>query len=197
MVYDWWPILKHIREQDHCKTLCILLFYITSFCLLEILYFWEGSNLETRFLICFFPPWPPVREVCPSYYVVMFQPWTGTSPDLVSITNCYVDMIISRTPPFPSTARCPPGGSTHSCHFSISLKDHVVPTHDHLTTRASPVFVPEYRDPLLPDSDSSTSSYPPPLPRLLDPCRHALATTKIDSNGLLKCFRAAVSCHHS
>ena len=31
--------------------------------------------------------WPPVRTVCPNHDVVVFQPRTGTAPDLVSVAN--------------------------------------------------------------------------------------------------------------
>ena len=44
--------------------------------------------------------WPPVREVCPNYEVVMFQPRTGTPPDLGSVANCYVAIILIPAPPF-------------------------------------------------------------------------------------------------
>ena len=38
--------------------------------------------------------WKPVREMYPSYEVVMFQPWTGTPPDLDSIDNFHVAIIL-------------------------------------------------------------------------------------------------------
>ena len=30
---------------------------------------------------------PPVRGVCPNHEVVVFQPWTGTAPDLGAVAN--------------------------------------------------------------------------------------------------------------
>ena len=33
--------------------------------------------------------WPPVREVCPNYYVVEFRPRTLTTMDLLSVACCY------------------------------------------------------------------------------------------------------------
>ena len=40
--------------------------------------------------------WPPVREVCTNYEVVMFQPHTGTSTDLGYIANFYIAMLLSK-----------------------------------------------------------------------------------------------------
>ena len=40
---------------------------------------------------------PPVCEVCPHHEVAMFQPRTGNSPDLDSVTYCYVYFLV---PPF-------------------------------------------------------------------------------------------------
>ena len=44
--------------------------------------------------------WPPVREVCPDYEVVMFQPRTGTPLDLGPVANCCVDIILIPALPF-------------------------------------------------------------------------------------------------
>ena len=43
--------------------------------------------------------WPPVREVCPNYEAVMFQPWTLTTPDLGYIVYCYIAYLLN--PPQP------------------------------------------------------------------------------------------------
>ena len=44
--------------------------------------------------------WPPVREVCLHYNVVMLQPRTGTSPDLGSVDNCYLAILLITALPF-------------------------------------------------------------------------------------------------
>ena len=63
-------------------------------------------------LLLFF--WPPVREACPIYDVVMLQTRIGISLELVFIASCYVDMICSPAPPFPPFTQCTPGGATLS-----------------------------------------------------------------------------------
>ena len=56
---------------------------------------------------------PLVREVCPNCEVVMFQPRTGTSPDLGSVAYFYVLYFL--VPPFFSfTTQYPHKGETHS-----------------------------------------------------------------------------------
>ena len=129
--------------------------------------------------------WPPVHEVCPNYEVAMFQPWTGTSLDLVSIDNCYVAMILRTTPLFLSAARCPPGGgATLSCPFYLSIANHLFPTQDHPPTRASPVSIPEYWYTLLPYSDSTTFSHPPLFPHLQDSRHSSLTRQMYKANSL-------------
>ena len=44
--------------------------------------------------------WLPVRVVCQNYEVMMFQPWTGTLPELCSIDTCYVAVLFKPTPTF-------------------------------------------------------------------------------------------------
>ena len=53
----------------------------------------------------------------------MFQPQAGNPPDLVSINNCYVDMLLILTLPFRTDTRCPPGGGlpTHGTSLSPLL----------------------------------------------------------------------------
>ena len=51
LVYVWWPSLKESRAQYHQEIWCRLLFYISFFSLLEVLYCWADSNLEIRSLI--------------------------------------------------------------------------------------------------------------------------------------------------
>ena len=43
--------------------------------------------------------WPLVHEVFPNYEVVMFQPWTLTTPYLGSVTCCYIAYLL--IPPLP------------------------------------------------------------------------------------------------
>ena len=138
-------------------------------------------------------PWPPFRKVCPNYYVVMFQPRTWTSPYLGSISNCYVDMLLI---PTPSTSRCPPVGATHSCPFSLSVSDCLVPTQDHPSAQTSSVSVPAFQVPSIPDSYSATSSYPLTLPHLPDSRCYALSSAKIYSNVSPSCFWDAAFRHH-
>ena len=54
----------------------------------------SGGLCEGNVFLLLLFTWPPVHEVCPNYEVVMFQPQTGISPELDSITNCYVDIIL-------------------------------------------------------------------------------------------------------
>ena len=126
----------------------------------------------------------------------MFQPWTRTPPDLGSVYNCYIAIILKPAPPFsnlhPMYAW---GGDTPSRPFPLSLDNPHVSTHDHSPTRASPVSVPAYQGLPLPASDYVTSLHPRSSPRLLDFQRHYLAAAKISSNVALSCFRAVV-CHH-
>ena len=44
--------------------------------------------------------WPPVREVCTNDEVVMFQPGTGKPPELGSIDNCYIAILLILDLPF-------------------------------------------------------------------------------------------------
>ena len=55
------------------------------------------TNIEWGEMLLLLLTWPPVREVCPNHEVVIFQPWTGTSPDLGSTAYCYV--VILYDPP--------------------------------------------------------------------------------------------------
>ena len=58
---------------------------------------WEQQNMLLLLLFS----WPPVRDMCPNYEVVMFEPWKGTPPYLGSVNNFYVAMLLSPAPPFP------------------------------------------------------------------------------------------------
>ena len=79
--------------------------------------------------------WPPVREVCTNDEVVMFQPGTGKPPELGSIDNCYIAILLILDLPFydrhPMSAW---GGATHSCPFPLTLSDRHVSTQDHSPT---------------------------------------------------------------
>ena len=44
---------------------------------------------------------PPVYEVCPNHDVVVFLPWTGTAPDLGSVTNYTLNILF-----YPSCPTC-------------------------------------------------------------------------------------------
>ena len=46
--------------------------------------------------------WPPVREVCPNYEMVILQPWTGNPPDLGSVANYNVYILLITTLLFPA-----------------------------------------------------------------------------------------------
>ena len=100
--------------------------------------------------------WTTVREVCLNHGVVVFQPRTGTSPDLGSVAYCYVAIILSNTLPFLSSNRCPLEGETHFRPFFLYTNDHPVTTQDHLPTRASPVSVPSYQDHHVPHCTGSS-----------------------------------------
>ena len=123
--------------------------------------------------------WPPVHEVCPNYEVAMFQPWTGTSLDLVSIDNYYVAMILSTTALFLSAARCPPGGGGNpilpllSLHSRPSFPHTGLPTNPGvpcINTRILIYFAPLFRFYyLLPSPALSTpSGFPSQLPHASD-----------------------------
>ena len=89
--------------------------------------------------------WKTVREVYKNHEVVMFQPWTGNSPDLGNVAYWYVAILLITTPPFLSTAQCPPEGETHSWPLSLSITTRPGTTHDHPTTQVSPVYFLEYQ----------------------------------------------------
>ena len=74
---------------------------------------------KNYFILLLLFSWPPVREVCPNYEVVMFQTQKGTPPDLGSVTNCYIDMLLIPATPFPPATQCPTGGATLSCPLPL------------------------------------------------------------------------------
>ena len=39
--------------------------------------------------LLFLLSWPPICQVCLNFEVVLFQSYTGTPPDLVSVANCF------------------------------------------------------------------------------------------------------------
>ena len=59
------------------------------------------------FLLLFY--WTLVCEMCPNYEVVMLQPQKRTPPDLGSIANCYVAILLSTARSFPPVTWCLPG----------------------------------------------------------------------------------------
>ena len=116
-------------------------------------------------------------------------------PDLGSVANCYIYILIINTPHFLSAAQCSPGGGYPLVPLP-SIPPPRVPTQDHLPTRSSPVSIPAYQVPSLPSSDSATSLHPLPSPRLPDSQWCALSATEISYNITISCFRASVSLHH-
>ena len=107
---------------------------------------------------------PPVREVCPNYEVVMFQPQTGTPPDLCSVDNCYIAILLNTPIPSLPAARFPPRGDTHARPVPLSLSHFHVSTQDYSDTCVSPIFVAVYRGRSPPASDSYSATSLPPLP---------------------------------
>ena len=68
--------------------------------------------------------WSPVRDVCPNYELAMFQPRTGTPPDLGSIADCYVAILLIPAPPFFTRHPMPDRvRGTCSLPFPLSLSD--------------------------------------------------------------------------
>ena len=90
---------------------------------------------------CFFRP--PVREDFPNHEVVMFQPWTGTSPYLGSVDYFY--LLYFLVPPFifllPPDVR-PRGQPTPTSPLKPSPSAQSVPAQYRLPTWVSPVSVP-------------------------------------------------------
>ena len=105
-------------------------------------------------------------------------------------------MLLNLIPPFLYATQFLPGRPTHYWPLPIYVYNRLVPTQDHPTTWASPISVPSYQYPLLPDSDSDTYSRPPPSPQIPDSRHSALATAKISSNIALRCFQSAVFRQH-
>ena len=84
----------------------------------------------------------PVPEVCPNNEMVMFQPRTGTSPNLGPVAHCYVYFLVPPflfiSPPDFLLGRHPTPAPPLT-PFPAALS---VPTQDHLTTWASHVSFP-------------------------------------------------------
>ena len=114
--------------------------------------------------------WPPVREVCLNYEVMDFQPRTLTTPDLGSVTYCYLHLLdlpypllmLSNAPPpqlsssivIPHEIIRPPGR-----HPSLSKH-----TKKPLPAFPSPV-TSRYRLLLSPLAPTTSAGFPlPPLP---------------------------------
>ena len=91
--------------------------------------------------------WALVRGVFPNYEVAMFQSPTMTPLDLVSVANCYVDIVFNPLLPSPSTAQFLPGGSTHARHSPLFFSHRRVSTQGHSSTWVSPVSVSAYWGP--------------------------------------------------
>ena len=131
--------------------------------------------------------WPPVREVCPKYEVVIFQPWTGNPPALGSFDNCYVYILLNPLD-FRPWGLLPPALYLSTFHGIVSTQiiiclpgSHLYPsqhTEAHRSLHQNP-------NPLLPclPSLATPAGFPTP-----PPCRHK----NIFFNVALRCFRAAV-----
>ena len=146
--------------------------------------------------------WPPVHEVCTNHEVVMFQPRTETPPKPRLRHLLVHSLIFEPAPSPPPSIRCLSRGAQR-------IPD--PPPHPPTST-FSPneiIFPPRYHPSLYQHTDNtlpsphpslseSGSSYPTyPSPHLLDSCqRRSLAATKISSNMALRCFSAAICCHH-
>ena len=84
----------------------------------------------------------PVPEVCPNNEMVMFQPRTGTSPNLGPVAHCYVYFLV---PPFLFISPphvCPRCKPTPASPLSLLLLAQYIPTKYHPPTRESPVSIP-------------------------------------------------------
>ena len=65
--------------------------------------------------VCVCVYWPSVREVCPNYEVVVFQPLTLTTPDLASVAYCYIAYLLNPPHPLFLPSDVHPGEAAHSC----------------------------------------------------------------------------------
>ena len=126
---------------------------------------------------------PTVFAVCMNQMVVVFQPWSGTAPDLVSVNNYtfysnspaplvsigFLDILISPlyptappsvavvvVDPLSCTSSPPPLPALSAVHLDFSCTRHPPASADHLfALRHMPEYSAVYRDCL-----------PPPLPPL-------------------------------
>ena len=96
---------------------------------------WHKKFLHLCILLLLFS-WPPFREVCPNYEVVMFLPCTDTPLDLGTVDNFYIAIILIPSLPFYAfhlmSAR---GEATHSVPFPLSPDNYNVFTQDHFPPR--------------------------------------------------------------
>ena len=91
--YIRWMWLSHISfEFFLCEFW--LRYSFKNYHHLDSVYFW------TYISCCCCLYWPPVREVCPNYVVVEFQPRTINTTDLGSVAYCYVHLLNPPHPPF-------------------------------------------------------------------------------------------------
>ena len=100
--------------------------------------FFTSIDLLLLLLLLLFS-WPPVREMCTNYKVLMFRHRTGNPLDLVSVNSCYIAFLIIPGPPFPPATRCPPKGgvtaqapSLSSCPTFVSPHMIIFPPRRHL-----------------------------------------------------------------
>ena len=69
------------------------LLYLTPPCIPEV-----SKLTPPQYTLLF--SWTLVREMYPNYDVAMFQPQTGTPPDLGSAANCYIAILLKPARPF-------------------------------------------------------------------------------------------------
>ena len=139
---------KYSWESNYDKYACVI-FYLLRTCsrstcpiftrALILGHHRTGMQISQHMLLLLFS-WPLFREVCPNYEVEMFQPRTGTPPDLGSVANFYVAILIITDLPFsalhPMSARGGlPAHAPTLYHFPTVASTHRIihPPESHLS----------------------------------------------------------------
>ena len=78
---------------------------------------------------------PPVRDVCPNYEVVGFQPHTVTPPEL-RLFCLLLRIYYFPTAPYLPVVRCPSGGTPPSYPDTPYTKYRRISAQDHLPTKS-------------------------------------------------------------
>ena len=137
--------------------------------------------------------WPPIREVCPNYELVEFQPRTFTTPYLGSVAYCYVAYLLY--PPYPllPPSHVPPPPPFYFDASTIGSSTHLgVPR---LCPRIHKKPSPPLLSPSLLETDSPSPPSPPPF--LSDSCRcRSLTAAKIFFNVAPSCCSVSSCRHH-